>query len=696
MPQTNGVLTTDTFPNAYEGTPERKTSSGHEKLLSFLEMSNIAEELSQDDLEGVGERVVREYEIDDTSRSEWVEKNREAMDMAMQIAEEKHYPWPKASNVKYPLITTGAIQFAARAYPAIIQGDAIVKGKVIGDDRGRPEMDPSGQPVVQQVEGPEGPVQQPVWRVPPGAKRDRADRIGRHMSYQLLEDMPEWEEDTDKLLHIIPIVGCVFRKTWFDSALGRNRSELIQAERFVVNYKAKSLETAPRATQEIDLYPHEIIERERSGLFLEGEYGIPHEAEAGDEDAPHLFLEQHRLLDLDKDGYPEPYIVTVHKETAKVVRIVARFDEEGVFVNSRGEVAKIEPVDYFTKYSFIPNPDGGFYDIGLGWLLAPLNDTINTSLNQMLDAGHLQNTGGGFIAGGMRLKAGSLKFRPGEYKVVNPSGGAVKDNIVPLPFPGPSAVLFSLLEFLLKAASDISSVKDIMTGDEGPANEAAASRLARIEQGMKVFTAIYKRVYRSLKSEFRKLYRLNSLYLEDEQYFTLHDNPEAIARKDYAAEDSDVVPVADPTTVSDMQKLARAQFLLEFAADPYFNGRAIRERVLDAASIPEIDQILIEGNPAPDPQVAESADKIEIEKAKLALESEKWNSELGLAAAKAEAEIAEIESKIIKNLADAEAAEAGPQLEQYKQQMALLIENVRAKARNDQGRVRSVAGSSGN
>ena len=150
------------------------------------------------------------------------------------------------------------------------------------------------------------------------------------------------------------------------------------------------------------------------------------------------------MLDLDEDGYPEPYIVTVHKDSLKVLRISRRFEEEKIEYTEKGEVARIVPEHYFTKYPFIPSIDGSFYDMGFGLLLNPLNESINTTINQMLDAGTLQNTGGGFVGSGLRLKSGAMRFRIGEWKVVDSPGGNVAGNVVPLDHKGPSSVLFNL------------------------------------------------------------------------------------------------------------------------------------------------------------------------------------------------------------------------------------------------------------
>lgn len=564
-------------------------------------MDNIADELSPELLTTIGQRVKTEFDLDDKSRSEWVTKTEKAMEFAMQVVEEKTYPWPKASNVIFPLMTTSAIQFAARAYPAIIAGRDVAKGIVIGSDDGVPALAQNGQPIVD-------PNGQPRWKVPPGGKQARADRIGEHMSWQLLEEMPEWEPETDKLLHILPIAGCVFRKSYFDPGQGRNFSVMVSALNLVINYHAKNLETTPRATEKISLYPIQIEEAERAGTFTKIDY-TPEGTDGDDVDAPKQFLEQHRYWDLDGDNYPEPYIVTVHAETARVVRIKARYDEQSVQFNAKThKIARIEPDQYYTQYDFLPNPDG-IYGIGFGQLLMPINAAANTSLNQLIDAGHLAITGGGFIGRGLSMNAGAIRFSPGEYKMVNVAGSSVKDNIIPMQFPGPSMVLFQLLELLIDAGKDVAAVKDVLTGEQDQHNVPATTTMALIEQGLKVFTAIYKRVHRSLKIELKRLYKLNSIYLQQETSYKKGDTWKTIQKDDYT-QAAGVEPISDPNQVSDMQKMATANFLLTFANDPHFDPMEIRARVLKAGKIEHIERLL--KAPPPNPEIMHKAMELQI------------------------------------------------------------------------------------
>lgn len=572
-------------------------------LAMEMEPGTDIPDIDDNELQRLGMRVKLEYDIDENSRQDWLTKTKDAMDLAMQIAQPKIYPWPKASNVIFPLMTTASMQFAARAYPAIVTGKGIVKGTVIGPDNGVPQMAPNGQPAI-------GPNGQPIWKEAPGAKQLRATRVGEHMSFQLIDEQPEWETETDLLLVMLPIVGCAFRKSYFDPGKGRNASMLVSAMNMTINYKAKSLESAPRLTEKLELYPLEIKERERAGTFREIAYTSTPDA-SGDQDAPQKFLEQHRWWDLDGDDFPEPYVVTVHEASAQVVRIVARYDLDGIKYNgTRGRIVRIEPIHFYTKYDFIPNPDGGIYGVGFGQLLKPINESINTTLNMLIDAGHLANTGGGFIGKGLSMNAGSMRFQAGEWKQVNATGNTVRESIVPLPIREPSNVLFQLLGMLVDAGKEIAAIQNVLSGDASTvgANASPTTVLALIEEGMKVYTWIYKRVHRALKSELQKLYALNRKYLNEETSYRVGSDWKTITQADYE-KGAGVEPISDPTMVTNMQKLGRAQILLPFKDDVRMDFKEITTRLFEAASIDGIDK-LYNPNPQPPPEV--QAEKVKL------------------------------------------------------------------------------------
>jgi chaperonin GroES len=265
-------------------------------------------------------------------------------------------------------------------------------------------------------------------------------------------------------------------------------------------------------------------------------------------------------------------------------------------------VVRIERKEYFTKYGFIPAPDGTFYDIGFGTLTDNLGAAVNTIINQLIDAGTLSNMQGGFIAGGTKIKGGNMRFAPGEWKrVEGATAGPLRDNILPLQLPGPAPVLFQLLEMLIGAVQQITSVSDILSGNQ-ESQTAPTTALALIEQGQKVFTAIYQRIHRALGWEIRIMRGLNRDYLDEQEYFALNDTPGVVGRADYEDSDLDIVPVSDPRAINDRVKIARAQVLMAHNGDPLVNQLEIRKRAFEASGIDNIPPLFEVPQPPPSPE----------------------------------------------------------------------------------------------
>jgi chaperonin GroES len=550
------------------------------RIIELMGMDNIADDLDENELRDIGEKVIEDYEEDEESRREWLETNQEALKLARQCREAKTFPWSGASNVKYPLIGQAAMNFNARAYPEIVQGDKIVKAKVIGNDN----EDES--------------------------KAARAERISTFMSYQLNEQIPNWESDTDKLLIMLPIVGTMFKEVTWDEINLRPEINLLMPDDLVVNYHAESLDLSKcrRISKKVTKFKNDIKERERADLWLRINYSDD-AADSEIEDDEQEFIQQCRYLDLDDDGYEEPYMVTVHEESRKVVRIVAIYDEGTAKINpSTGEVTKIEPYQIYTDYHFIPAFDGAFYSTGFGTYLYPINQSIDTVINQLLDAGTLSNLQGGFIGKGLRGKMGATPFQPGEWRPVDTKGGSVRDNIIPLPAKEPSGALFSLLNFLVDTGKEMSSITDVLAGVPQGANTPVGTTIAMIEQGMKVIDAVYKRVYLALKKEYKMLYRINSVYLDEQGYIDVLDNKDA-QKGDYSTTDFDIVPVGDTRISSQMMRTMKAQSVLDVAAStPGANVSEAARSYLKAMEIneAEIAKVLPEG-----PSQEEMAGQIE-------------------------------------------------------------------------------------
>lgn len=628
----------ETFP-ADEAEPVDNLSPV-EQLAEWAASPNVADRIDIAERSRIAARVIEEFQIDKASRADWEEEARMAMDAILQRPEKKNYPFEDASNIKFPVLTNAVLQFGARTYPAIVPGDRVVKAKVVGPD-------------------------------PFGLKQARGERIATHMSYQLMKDMPNWETDTDTLVHQLPGAGHAFKKVYYDTETGRPCSELVSALNVVVNQSARDLGSVPRITHIIDdLYPHQIDERILAGTFIEFDYGAsaPSQPQMGagastsgsganDVDAPHTFLEQHRYEDLDGDGLREPWIITVHKESATVVRVVAGYDPQAIQADKAGKIMRVPRQQYFIGFPFLPDPNGGYYGIGFGRLLRSIGEAVNTTLNQICDAAHLQNAGGGFIGSGLNVKKHLQHIEMNKWVNVALPGQDIRQAIVPHAFPGPSAVLFNLLGLLLDAAKGIASVQDVLTGDAKAQTMQPTTLLALIEQGLKVYTSIVKRVFRSLGQELQMIFNMNKAYPDEDHYQEVIDwmpppalvqavqefqqaqqqypqmaeaalaqgqqpppppqppfKPEQLAlleqptmEADYDQAGCDILPVADPSQVTDMQKMAQSQLILETQKHPNANKEAGLRRVYSSANIPDSDQLVIATPAGPDSLVIEDA-----------------------------------------------------------------------------------------
>lgn len=616
-------------------------------LKDYQKSKNIAEMLTEDKLAEIGSQVVEGYLLDKESRFEWEQLMTKVLKIVKQTVEPKS--GPNRANVKFPLITKGGIEFASRLLSEVIQGNRVVLGTVIGQD-------------------------------PNNEIHERAARISKHMSYQLLEESDDWLDGMDRLFHMLPVYGTMFKKVYYDPILKINRSEVINPDRIIVDNNISSLESASRITHVLYMTSNDIIERQRLGLFSDTEIDSLHSPSLDldfdrlrresnesreivnfqDDNPLYELLEQHCFIDLDGDGYKEPYIVTVHKDSRKILRIVNRFHK---IVKENGKLMRIVPENFFVDYHFLKSSDGSFYSIGLGRLLFHINHSINTLINQLIDSGTLNNQYTGLMGRGARLKGGEIVVRPGSINILDAAPGAVvKDNLIMLPTKEPSGTLFQLLGMLIEIGKDLSNVTDVLQGKQPAQNVPATTILTLTEQGLKLFNSIASRVLRSLKKEFRRLFRLNQKYLTNEAYRSVLNNMMAFKEKDYGLEDADfreidVIPVADPNLSSDAQRLARARSLLEL---PTINRQMATKYLLEALQFPkeQIEELLSVAPEAQGPSDAQIKAEVELQKLQVKVQEMEQNmmlkmQEMELKAMSQATLDEESQARIVKMMEDA-------------------------------------------
>jgi chaperonin GroES len=345
-------------------------------------------------------------------------------------------------------------------------------------------------------------------------------------------------------------------------------------------------------------------------------------------------------------------------------------------VSEEGDLVGFKPRSIYTKYGFIPNPDGGFYDMGFGHLLGPINESVNTLINQLLDAGTLANLQAGFVGKGLRLKMGDSPLRPGEWRAVNAVGDDIRKQMVPIPAKDPSPVLFQLLGSLITAGEKLASVAEIFTGKMPGQNTPATTTMATIEQGMKVFTAIYKRIYKAMEKEFKLLFYLNGEYLNPQTAITVLDD--VIGPDDFNPKLYDIAPAADPQASSQTEQMMKAQALLELLPVGTMDPVEVTMRLLQAQQQPDW-QKLIPGlaqtgqpqiPPKQDPKMMEMQMKMQAEGAKSQLKQQEGAQKLQMQRLEGQEKLANERAMSQMKLQNQQAQmQTDAQIAQHKQQV---------------------------
>lgn len=612
----------------------QEDSKDSKKLLSeYSKKINLCSELDKDELNKISSLVLSGFTDDQTTQSKWLMDTEDALKLSRLTKEPKNTPLPNSANIKYPLITTASYQFAARTYPELIKDGKIVKAEIFG----------KSNPLLELM----------------------AYGVSTHMSHQLLGSDSEWEANMDKLLVVLPNIGFVCKKTYYDSSKKKNCSDVCFYKDLVLRNDPtiSCLSDLRRITHILHVHPNDLIEGARIGIYDEDAVAAVMAFYTTSVNNPECtLLEQHRFLDLDHDGYEEPYIVVVHKQTNQLLRVCARFTPSDIEYNEDKKVSRISPIQYFTDYHFLPSPDGSFMSVGFGSLMLHLNESVNTILNELIDAGKLANLQTGFIDSKIKLMGGQVEVTPGTWtRTKGVIGQTLKDGILPIPYKEPSSVLYQLLGLLLQASKELTSSTDAMQGIQNATNVPATSMLAMIEQGMKLYSAIQRRLYRALKDEYQKIYRLNGEHLDETEYMDILGPEFQHIPNIYKTKSVRVIPIADPNLSSDAQRLAQAQVIMSLAGKPGVDTLAVYKRLLEAANVTNIEQILpqkkAQAADAPDPKVMDIQNKAKTKAAEVMIKSRAQDlkeKEFTAKLSKMEAEITRLQADSVRSLAQAQ------------------------------------------
>lgn len=624
-------------------------------------MVNIASELSEEKLLEIGNRVAYGFQEDLSSQSEWLSDVKRVIELSTLKSHKKSTPLSNSANVKMPIITKACYEFSSRAYPEIINDGKLVKGRVLGYD-----ID--------------------------GEKQKQADRVAEWMNYQLLFENEDWELETDRLLVLVALIGFICKKTYYDPIRKIIKSVLCDWEDLIINAEVKSLSDARRVTHVIHQHTSDLVSAKAAKVFLAAPIEELIELHKGDTlSKPNALLEQHCYLDLDGDNYEEPYIVTSLKETNKVVRIAPRYTEKSLEkdLKDSDNLAFITAIQLFTDYHFLVSPKGKFHSVGFGILMLHLNESINSVINQLLDSGQLANMQGGYIDADFKsISSGESTHSPGQWRKIKKSAGdSLKDGIFPLTYKEPSSVLFQLLGLLIQSAKDLSSSTEVMTGSASTDNAKTGAVSALIQEGKKLVTSIQRRIYRSLTQEFRKIFTLNSIYLNEKNYAVLLDTDLQVSKEDFNSDLINIIPVADPNLSSDVQRSTKIQTLMAVQSLPGIDHIKVSKRILATASIEKPEDLMLSDKEidaqknAPNPDAIKAQAEIADMSAHVKIKNRDIDvkeKQLMLDAYRAEAEIVKLKADSILALAKAEVEDKSISLDDYRLQLDILSKHIEA------------------
>ena len=536
---------------------------------------NLADILPADILEPLGSELKNNYMDYKMSRKEWERSYTEGLDLLGFKYENRTEPFQGASGATHPVLAEAVTQFQATAYKELLPSDGPVRTQVLGAT------------------------------TPP--KQQQAQRVKDFMNYLIMDQMKEYEPEFDSMLFHLPLAGSTFKKVYYDDLLGRAVSKFIPADDLIVPYTANSLEEAEAIIHVLKISENDLRKQQVAGFYSDVDLGPPamttnddvskkeKELEgtkkSGKQQTMYTMLECHIDLDLEgfedigTDGEPSgiklPYIVTIEEGSGTVLSIRRNYAPND---------PKKQRVQYFVHFKFLPGL--GFYGFGLIHMIGGLSRTATVALRQLLDAGTLSNLPAGFKQRGVRVRDEASPIQPGEFKDVDAPGGNLREAFFPLPYKEPSATLLQLMGLVVQAGQRFAAISELQTG-EGTQNAAVGTTIALLERGSKVMSAIHKRLYNSMKNEFKLLSKIISTYLPKEYPYDVVGGARIIKQADFD-DRIDILPVADPNIFSMSQRITLAQTQLQLAtANPQIhNLYAAYRGMYEAIGVKNIDQVL--------------------------------------------------------------------------------------------------------
>lgn len=507
--------------------------------------ANLAEYMSTSQRHHLAQILTEYHRVDLDSRKDWEELTKQGLRLlGIEKIDASRLPFEGAACMQHPVIAEACVQFSSNAIEEFFPPLGPVKGDPLGD-------------VTEEIE-------------------DSAERAAQYMNYYLTVVDTGYFADKDQSMFYLPIAGSLFTKAWLDPRDQMPRSRYVKAEDFVAPYFARDLENCPRYCHDYQMEGGEIAKAMALGEYMDlnlprppltdDDTGRQHMDDMADrrvrqlheDDELYDISEYHIDLNLpdgvddqDDGGLKLPYIVVCDRTSQEVLSVRRNWKPTDPLRKKRV---------WFAHYKFLPGL--GFYGWGFLHVIGSLADAISGSARALLDSALMATVQGGFRAKDGAKKGGSLTIQPGKWLDVDASSEELAKTFYTPPSKEPSTALHSLFESMVSDARRFASITEVLVGQAD--NKApVGTTLALIEQSMKLFTAVHKRIFAAAREEFRMLRELIHDFSPAPQYPYHLEGKAQVAMKSDFGDHVSFVPVADPNIISDIQRIALAQAVLE-------------------------------------------------------------------------------------------------------------------------------------
>jgi hypothetical protein len=532
---------------------------------------NLADVMSEGDIQSLAGDLAEDISNDLASRKDWEQMYKDGITLLGLKFEERTEPWDGACGVFHPMITEAVVRF---------QSDTIM------------ETFPAKGPVRTQIIGKQTTE-----------KKEAAVRVQEDMNYQLTEKMPEYRPEHEKMLWNLPSAGSAFKKVYYDPSLERQVSVFIPAEDIILPYGISEINTCHRITHVMRKTKNDLLKLINAGFYRDVDLGEPSKftsdiQERKDKETGFSATYDDRFeiyeahVDLDLPGYEDkdkegnatgiglPYVVTMIRGTNQVLAIRRNWKEDDPLKLKR---------HHFVHYQYIPGY--GAYGFGLFHLIGGYAKSATSIMRQLVDAGTLSNLPGGLKSRGLRIKGDDTPIAPGEFRDVDVGSGAIRDNILPLPYKEPSMVLSGLMDKIVEEGRRFAATSDMKVADMS--NQApVGTTLAILERTLKVMSAVQARVHYSMKQELQLLAGIIRDYTDDEYTYEPEEGTPRAKKADYS--NVEVLPVSDPNAATLSQRVVQYQAVIQLAqmAPQIYNMPVLHRQMLEVLGIKHADKLV--------------------------------------------------------------------------------------------------------